>query len=110
MAKDMVNSRVDAAQAEIAKRAARLRDIVSRPGKKSPAFEEGAKLLADMIEQESKMLDVMVFDAPKTAIEQQRNLMLMTGKMNQTPVEGIVATTGAMDGMLDILDAMSKQR
>lgn len=110
MATDIVNDRVNIAQAELQKRAKRLEKIVARPGKKSAEFQEGVKLLNEMIHSQSKLLDIAVFDAPKTALEQNRNLMLLTGGMNENPIKGIKYATDAMDSMLDILDDMSNQR
>ena len=107
---DFINARVFDAQAEIEKRAERLKQISLRPGAKSAAFKEGARLLMGMIEGQSKLLDVAVFDVPKNALEQTRNLSLLTGGQNKSPVEGIKYATDAMDSMLDALDAMSKQR
>lgn len=107
---DIVNERVTIAQAEIAKRAKRLEEITKRPGAKTAAFKEGAKLLADMIQSQSKIIDTVVFDAPKTYLEQTRNLKMVTGGMNQSAKEGIAYATDAMDAILDTLDAMSKTR
>lgn len=103
---DYVNDRVNAAQAEIAKRAKRLEMITKRPGAKSAAFKEGAKLLADIIDTQSKLLDTVVFDAPKTYLEQTRNLALITGGAH-TPLNKEYAY---MDSMLDVLDDMSQGR
>ena len=105
---DLVNSRVNSAQAEITKRAKRLEEIVKRPGAKSAAFQEGAKLLSDMIEAQAKLIDTVVFDAPKTYMEQTRNLALATGGMNNSAKEGIRYATDSMDMMLDMLDDMSR--
>ncbi len=107
---DIVNERVNAAQAELQKRATRLQRIVKNAqGKKNVAgFQEGVKLVSQMIEGQSKLYDVVVFDAPKTALEQQRNLMLATGGMNQTVPEGIKAATDAIDSMLNTLEQMSR--
>lgn len=107
---DIVNERVNAAQAEIAKRAVRLEKIVKRPGQKNAAFKEGAKLVAEMIENQSKLLDTVVFDAPKTYLEQTRNLGLATGGIHTPIKEGMSPATDAIDSMLDILDEMSKTR
>ena len=52
----------------------------------------------------------MVFEAPKTVIEQLRNLRLATGNMDQTVVEGMKSTTDAIDGMLDALESMVRSR
>lgn len=107
---DIVNERVNAAQAELQKRATKLQNIVKKAqGKpKAVGFEQGVKLVSEMIEKQSKLLDVVVFDAPKTALEQQRNLMLATGNMNQTVKEGIKSATDAIDAMLHTLEVMSR--
>ncbi len=107
---DIVNKRVNIAQNELNKRAEKLKHIVSRAkGKrKDAAFAQGVKLVGDMIAGQSKLLDTVVFDAPTTALEQHRNLMLMTGTMNQTVQEGIKSTTDAIDGMLEMLEQMSR--
>lgn len=107
---DIVNDRVNTAQAELAKRAAELKRIVAKQKTKkpNPAFDEGARLVSQMIEGQSKLLDTAVFDTPKTALEQQRNLMLMTGTMNQSVQEGIKTTTDAIDSMLHTLNEMTR--
>ena len=107
---DIVNQRVNIAQQELLKRANRLKRIVaSTKGKATSAgFSEGVRLVSDMIDGQSKLLDTVVFDAPKTALEQERNLMLMTGGMNQTVQEGIKASTDAIDAMLHTLEQMSR--
>lgn len=105
---DIVNQRVDEAQRELQLRAQRLERLVKRAKSKnmSPAFQEGVHLVSDMIENQSKLYDEMIFSVPKTALEQQRNLMLFTGKMNQTVKEGIKTTTDAIDTMIQSLESM----
>ena len=104
---DIINQRVDAAQAELQKRAARLTSLVNRAkGKNIPGFKEGVDHTRDMIEGQSKLCDTLVFDAPRTRLEQMRNLQLMTGNMNERVQQGIKATTDAIDGMLDTLTTM----
>ncbi len=107
---DIVNDRVNTAQAELAKRASALKRIVakSKTKKLAPGFNEGVKIVSQMIEGQSKLLDAVVFDTPSTALEQQRNLMLMTGTMNQSVQEGIKYATDAIDSMLRTLDEMTR--
>ena len=106
---DIVNERVDAAQQELQKRADRLRKIIESKGKnRTKAFDEGAKIVAEMISGQSKLIDKLVFKAPKTAIEQMRNLQLATGNMNQTPAQGIKTTTDAIDSMLEALEQLGR--
>lgn len=107
---DIVNDRVNTAQAELAKRASALKRIVakSKTKKLAPGFNEGVKIVSQMIEGQSKLLDAVVFDTPSTALEQQRNLMLMTGAMNQSVQEGIKYATDAIDSMLHALDEMTR--
>lgn len=107
---DLINERVNAAQAELEKRAERLKSIVaaSQNKKKSEGFAQGIELVSSMIEGQTKLIDSVVFDSPRTRLEQQRNLMLMTGNMNQTVQEGMKSTTDAIDGMLDALEQMSR--
>ena len=107
---DIVNDRVNTAQAELAKRASALKRIVakSKTKKLAPGFNEGVKSVSQMIEGQSKLLDTVVFDTPRTALEQQRNLMLMTGTMNQSVQEGIKSATDAIDAMLRTLDEMTR--
>ena len=69
---------------------------------------EGAKIVAEMISGQSKLIDKLVFKAPKTAIEQMRNLQLATGNMNQTPAQGIKTTTDAIDSMLEALEQLGR--
>lgn len=108
--KDIVNERVNIAQQEIAKRAERLEQIVAKSRGKHVAvgFKRGLELTREMIDKQSKLYDAVVFEAPKTALEQQRNLMLMTGTMNQPVQEGIKAATDAIDAMLNTLEQMSR--
>lgn len=107
---DIVNDRVNIAQQELEKRAAELKRIVekSKTKKLGPAFAEGVKLVSQMIENHTQLLDTVVFDAPKTSLEQHRNLMLMTGNMNQSVQEGIKAATDAIDAMLHTLNEMTR--
>lgn len=107
---DIVNQRVNIAQQELLKRANKLKRIVAASKGKaaSPGFSEGVRLVSNMIDAQSKLLDTVVFDAPKTALEQERNLMLMTGTMNQTVQEGIKSATDAIDAMLHTLEQMSR--
>ncbi len=107
---DIVNERVNAAQAELQKRKKKLDRIVAnaKASKKSAAFTQGVALVTQMIEGQSKLLDTIVFDAPKTALEQHRNLILTTGTMNQTVQEGIKSTTDAIDSMLHTLEEMTR--
>lgn len=107
---DIVNERVDAAQKEMKKRAARLERIVKSAGakKNSAGFAEGVKLVGEMIRGQSELYDAIVFDAPKTAVEQHRNLMLVTGNMNQSVQEGIKPATDAIDAMLNTLEQMTR--
>lgn len=109
---DIVNERVDLAQQELQKRAERLKQIVAANKGKSlgPGFTEGIKLVSKMIEDNSKLIDTLIFDAPKTALEQHRNLMLVTGNMSQTVAKGMKSTTDAIDGMLHALEEMSRSR
>lgn len=107
---DIVNDRVNAAQAELNKRAERLKRIVAKTKatKQSAGFVQGVQLVTQMIEGQTKLIDTVVFDSPKTVLEQQRNLMLMTGDMSQTVQEGIKSATDAIDAMLDSLEQMSR--
>lgn len=107
---DIVNERVNVAQQELLKRANRLKRIVaaSKGKKNSAGFDKGVKLVSQMIDGQSKLIDTIVFDAPKTALEQDRNLMLMTGTMNQSVKEGIKAATDAIDSMLHALEEMNR--
>lgn len=74
----------------------------------NPAFEEGVRLLNDMIQSQSKLYDTVVFDTPKTSLEQMRNLNLMMGGMDKTVQQGIKSTTDYIDMMLDTLAQMSR--
>lgn len=107
---DIVNDRVNTAQAELLKRAKKLESIVkqARGRRPNPAFEEGARLLNDMIQSQSKLYDTAVFSTPKTSLEQMRNLNLMTGGMDKTVQQGIKSTTDYIDMMLDTLAQMSR--
>lgn len=111
MAKDLVNERVNAVMAELDKRQRKLDAIKSKNSKnKSESFLTGVKLIQDMISGQKELIDEVVFDAPKNALEQHRNLMLTTGNMNQTPQQGIKTATDAIDSMLSILEGLSNQR
>lgn len=107
---DIVNERVNIAQAELKKRATRLNRIVSRAkgAQKTAAFTQGVTLATQMIEGQSKLLDSAVFETPTTALEQQRNLMLVTGTMNQTVQEGIKYAIDAIDATLNTLEELSR--
>ena len=107
---DIVNDRVNTAQAELEKRAKRLKRIItaSKNKKTSAGFIQGIELVSQMIEGQIKLIDAVVFESPKTSLEQQRNLLLMTGNMNQSVQEGIKTETDAIDGMLDMLEQMSR--
>ncbi len=109
---DMVNQRFFAAQEELKKRAARLERIVQKAkGKpKNEGIAQGIKLVGEMISGQSQLLDTMVFETPKTALEQQRNLALATGNANQTVQEGMRSTTDAIDGMLEMIEQMLNQK
>ena len=107
---DIVNERITIAQHEMEKRAKRLLAIKSRAnGKKmAPGFQEGINLLAEMIANQSELYDKLVFEAPKTALEQQKNMMLLTGDMSQTVQQGIKPATDAIDSMLDAIEQMAR--
>lgn len=106
---DIFNERVDAAQQELQKRANRLKSIIEEKGKnRSDAFNEGAKIVANMISGQSKLIDKLVFNAPRTRLEQMRNLQLVTGNINQTPAQGIKSATDAIDCMLDALEQQGR--
>lgn len=107
---DLINDRVNEAQALLAVRAKRLEKLLkSTQGKKqSDGFKEGTRLLSEMINGQSKIIDGMVFDEPKSHLEQMRNLQLTTGGMNQTPAQFLKPTTDAMDMMLDQLESMAR--
>ena len=111
MAKDdIVSGRVTTAQEELQKRAKRLNQLLKQTqGKRTSAgFNEGVDLVRQMIDGHTKLIDTMVFDSPKTGLEQQRNLMLATGNMSQTVQEGIKSTTDAIDSMLNTLEQMTR--
>ena len=107
---DVVNRRVRTAQEELQKRAKRLNQLLKQTqGKRmSAGFNEGVDLVRQMIDGHTKLIDTMVFDSPKTGLEQQRNLMLATGNMSQTVQEGIKSTTDAIDSMLNTLEQMTR--
>ena len=110
MAKDIVNDRINTAQMELGKRAKRLERIVAAAGpkKKNEGFKRGVELVSGMISGQAELLDALVFEAPKTQLEQHRNLMLMTGSMKQSVQEGIKTTTDAIDSMLNTLEQMTR--
>lgn len=111
MAKDIINERVDAVMAELDKRQKKLDAIKSKnSNNKSEVFLTGVKLIQEMISGQKELIDEVVFNAPKTALEQHRNLMLMTGNMNQTPQQSIKVTTDAIDAMLSTLENLTKQK
>lgn len=105
---DIVNDRVNEAQALLLERGEKLKKLVeSVKGKKvSKEFTEGARILSDMISSQSKLIDDVVFETPKTKLEQMRNLQLTTGGMNQTPTEFLKPSTDTMDAMLNALEKM----
>ena len=107
---DLVNERVNIAQHELAKRAKRLDSIIANARGKRVAvgFERGTQLVRELIDKQSELYDAIVFEAPKTALEQNRNLMLMTGTMNQSVQEGIKTATDAIDAMLHTLEQMCR--
>lgn len=83
---DIANDRVNTAQSELLKRAKKkLESIVkqARGRRPNPAFEEGVRLLNDMIQSQSKLYDTVVFDTPKTSLEQMRNLNQMLDTLVQ---------------------------
>ncbi|MBO4480392.1 MAG: hypothetical protein J5742_02070 [Alphaproteobacteria bacterium] len=109
---DLVAERVAEAQSLLIQRAERLKKLLDAPHNENPSeeFIKGAELVQKLIEGQSELLNQMVFEAPKTVIEQLRNLRLATGNMDQTVVEGMKSTTDAIDGMLDALESMVRSR
>ena len=111
---DIVNERYAKAQALVQARADKLEELIKRTkGKNFPkraAFDEGVKHLANLIKGESEILDTVIFDTPKTMVEQMRNLHLTTGNANQTVAEGMKSATDAMDCMLKALTQMAEER
>ncbi len=107
---DIAENRVNTAQAELAKRAKELKRIIaqSKTKKLGPEFDEGVKHVTQLIEGQSKLLEDAVFEEPKTSLAQMRNLMLLTGTMNQSVQEGIKPTTDAIDAILQTLDEMTR--
>lgn len=105
---DLINNRVNEAQALLQVRADRLQRLLkSVNGKKTTKeFREGVEHVAKMIEGESKVIDTAVFDLPKTRLEQMRNLQLTTGGANTTPTQHLKPATDVMDMMLSTLEAM----
>ena len=105
---DLINKRVNEAQAEIQKRAVRLEKLVkeSKGKKTADGFQEGVNILREMIKSQSEIIDKAVFEAPETSLEQIRNLHLTTGLMNETPKHYLKPTTDAMDMMLKQLESM----
>lgn len=105
---DIINDRVNQAMDELKKRAERLERLKARAKDKkvTMGFAEGIRLVGQMIEGYAELIDNVVFEAPKTKLEQMRNLELTTGNMGQTVPEGISSTTGAIDAMLESLEQM----
>ncbi len=105
---DIFNSRVNEAQALLAVRAKRLEKLLkSSQGKpQSEGFKQGTRILSEMINGQSEIIDGLVFEEPKTRLEQMRNLQLATGGMNETPTQYLKPATDAMDMMLDQLEKM----
>ena len=105
---DVINHRVNEAQAILTLRAKRLERLVkSTQGKQtSEAFKEGTRILAEMIKGQTDIIDTFVFEAPKTRLEQMRNLQLTTGGMNETPTQFLKPTTDTIDMMLEQLENM----
>jgi len=108
MAKDIVNERVDEAQALLKQRADRLEKLVKQTENKkvSRAFYDGAVLVGNMIKGQNDLIETMVFKTPKTYLEQMRNLQLTTGGMNQRPAEYLQNFTSVVDSMLNTLEDM----
>ena len=69
---------------------------------------ETIKRISNAVEKNSIDFELGYVDSPKTALEQQRNLMLATGNMSQTVQEGIKSTTDAIDSMLNTLEQMTR--
>lgn len=110
---DVVVQRVAGAQALLLERAERLKRLLKRAeNRKVPEkFVEGAELVQQLIEGESELINNMTIDAPRTRLEQIRNLHLATGDASQSVEEGMKTTTTAIDSMLDLLeDMLSQQR
>ena len=104
---DIINERANEAQAQLKKRAERLEKLVKKHQNKSPAFQEGARIAAEMIKGQSELVDKLVFDAPRTRIEQMRNLQLVTGGMNEPALK---TALDAIDGILTSLEEIGNQR
>lgn len=107
---DVVNDRVNEAQAILKERAERLNRLVNKTkGKKlSAQFAEGVRLVSDLIKGESEIIDALVFDAPETYLEQMRNLQLATGGPSEKPAEHLKNATDAIDTMLETLEGMAR--
>ena len=105
---DVINNRVNEAQALLQIRADRLQKLLknARGKKTTKAFQEGVDHVAKMIEGELKIIDTAVFDMPKTRLEQMRNLQLTTGGMNTSPTQHLKPATDVMDMMLATLEEM----
>jgi len=109
MAKESIsNQRVNEALALLALRANRLEKLLkSSQGKpQSEGFNEGTRILSELIKGQSEIIEGMVFTEPKSRLEQMRNLQLTTGGMDQTPTQFLKPTTDAMDMMLEQLEKM----
>ena len=107
---DVFNDRVNEAQAQLQLRAKRLEQLLRQTKGKnvSADFKKGTELLAEMIDGQTKLIDTLVFEMPKSRIEQMRNLQLATGRMNQSPTEFIKTATDAIDAMLQQLEKMAR--
>ena len=105
---DIVNERVNEAEKVLLQRAKKLESLVNKAkGKKvAEGFKEGVNIVSDMINGHVKMIETMVFDEPKTALEQTRNLALVTGGMNKSPAEHLKSITDPVDTMLATLEGM----
>lgn len=109
---DFVVERVAEAKALLLARAERLKKLLdnSRNTVVSEEFVKGAEIVQQLIENETELLDQMVFKEPTNNLELLSNLRLATGDMNQTVAEGMKKTTDAIDGMLDALESLGKSR
>ena len=111
---DVINERVDSAMAEIEVRAQKLKKIKEMARAKNmlkdPGISDGIAIADKMISGQQKLIDQVVFEAPKTRLEQLRNLSLMTGNPNQSVKTGIKKFKDAIDEMLGMLETMVKTR
>lgn len=111
---DVINERVDSAMAEIEARAQKLKKIKEMARAKNmlkdPGISDGIAIVDDMISGQQKLIDQAVFEAPKTRLEQLRNLSLMTGNPSQSVKTGIKKFTDAIDEMLGMLETMINTR